>query len=58
MVVYDFDNYREEDHENAHNYNFDHPNALDFDCAYEVILELLEGRNTKIPIYDFTTHSR
>ena len=27
----------EEDHHDASNYNFDHPNALDFDCAYEVI---------------------
>lgn len=26
--------YRDEDHDNANNYNFDHPNALDFDCAH------------------------
>eukprot|EP00347_Sterkiella_histriomuscorum_P022397 403330634 len=48
----------EEDHENAHNYNFDHPNALDFDCAYEIIQQLLEGKDCKIPIYDFTSHGR
>jgi len=27
----------EEDHANAANYNFDSPNALDFDLAYESI---------------------
>jgi len=30
-----------EDHDNAANYNFDSPNALDFDLAFEKIKELL-----------------
>ncbi len=50
--------YSEKDHNDAENYNFDHPNALDFDCAYDVIKELLAGRNCEIPIYDFTLHAR
>uniref|UniRef100_A0A915LWA3 uridine/cytidine kinase n=1 Tax=Meloidogyne javanica TaxID=6303 RepID=A0A915LWA3_MELJA len=30
-------------------YNFDHPNAFDFDLLYETLL---------LPVYDFTTHKR
>uniref|UniRef100_A0A7E4ZRA0 Uridine kinase n=1 Tax=Panagrellus redivivus TaxID=6233 RepID=A0A7E4ZRA0_PANRE len=40
------------------NYNFDHPNAFDDKLFKEVLLELKEGRPTKIPHYDFVTHSR
>lgn len=38
-------------------YDFDHPNAIDFDAAYNCLLELAAGKDTKIPVYDFTTHS-
>ena len=48
----------QEDHDNAQNYNFDHPNALDFDLAFELLKELLAGRDVEIPVYDFTTHAR
>ncbi len=34
-------NLSESDHKNAEHYNFDHPNALDFDLAYEKINELV-----------------
>jgi len=40
------------------NYNFDHPNALDWDAYYEAVKNLLEGKDTVIPVYDFCTHSR
>ena len=50
--------HRDEDHKNAANYNFDSPNALDFDLAYEKILALLRYEDVKIPIYDFATHKR
>ena len=57
-----FDNFykglSDEDHNDAGNYNFDSPNALDFDLAYEKIQELLSYEDTKIPIYDFVTHKR
>ncbi|TNV78732.1 hypothetical protein FGO68_gene8479 [Halteria grandinella] len=47
-----------EDHANAHNYNFDHPNALDFDLAYTLLSQILKGKDIEIPQYDFTTHAR
>lgn len=47
-----------EDHDNAANYNFDHPNALDFDELHKCLSNLLANESTDIPIYDFSTHSR
>lgn len=49
---------REEQTQNVKDYNFDHPNALDFDLAFAVINELLLGKDCHIPIYDFTTNDR
>ncbi|KJH48475.1 uridine kinase [Dictyocaulus viviparus] len=40
------------------NYNFDHPNAFDFDLLREVLSRLREGKSCEVPVYDFTTHSR
>lgn len=48
----------EEEHENANNYNFDSPNALDFDLAYQKINCLLKYEDVEVPIYDFATHQR
>ncbi len=43
----------------AHNeYNFDHPDAFDFDLLYETLKRLKEGKNVDVPIYNFTTHKR
>ena len=57
-----FDNFykglTKEEHDNAENYDFDSPNALDFDLAYSKISELLTYKDVEIPVYDFTTHSR
>ena len=50
--------FSDEDHNNAENYNFDSPLALDFDLAYEKVKELLEYKDVKIPIYDFALHKR
>jgi uridine kinase len=47
---------RKKDHDNAHLYNFDHPDALDFDLAFEKINELVKGHDCQIPTYDFATH--
>lgn len=33
----------DKDRINVADYNFDHPNALDFDMAYNVLLKLLKG---------------
>jgi len=38
--------------------NYDHPDALDFDLMYENLVELKEGKNVEIPIYDFGSHKR
>lgn len=38
------------------NYDFDHPNSLDFDKMYSCLLELYNGHPTKTPIYDFNIH--
>ncbi|KAG6920494.1 uridine-cytidine kinase 1 like 1, partial [Chelydra serpentina] len=43
----------------AHNeYNFDHPDAFDFDLLISVLRKLKKGKSVKVPVYDFTTHSR
>ena len=47
-----------EDHEKVADYNFDHPNALDFDELHLCLSSLLAGTPTDIPMYDFSTHAR
>ena len=39
-------------------YNFDHPDAIDFDTLFRSLVSLTEGKVTQIPVYDFATHSR
>lgn len=35
-------------------YNFDHPNALDFDLAYKTLLSLIESNKpVAVPVYSF-----
>ncbi|XP_036281744.1 uridine-cytidine kinase-like 1 isoform X4 [Pipistrellus kuhlii] len=41
-----------------HNYNFDHPDAFDFDLIVSTLQKLKQGKSVKVPVYDFTTHSR
>jgi len=43
---------------NVKEYNFDHPNAFDFDLIDETFKDLHEGKAIKVPIYDYVTHSR
>nr|XP_033818710.1 uridine-cytidine kinase-like 1 isoform X1 [Geotrypetes seraphini]XP_033818711.1 uridine-cytidine kinase-like 1 isoform X1 [Geotrypetes seraphini]XP_033818712.1 uridine-cytidine kinase-like 1 isoform X1 [Geotrypetes seraphini]XP_033818714.1 uridine-cytidine kinase-like 1 isoform X1 [Geotrypetes seraphini]XP_033818715.1 uridine-cytidine kinase-like 1 isoform X1 [Geotrypetes seraphini] len=38
--------------------NFDHPDAFDFDLIICTLKKLKQGRSVKIPVYDFTSHSR
>ncbi|XP_035242953.1 uridine-cytidine kinase-like 1 isoform X6 [Anguilla anguilla] len=42
----------------SNDYNFDHPNAFDFDLLVQTIRKLKQGKSVKIPMYDFTTHGR
>jgi uridine kinase len=39
-------------------YNFDHPEALNFDDIFVALNTLLEGKDAEIPVYDFKKHSR
>lgn len=38
--------------------NFDHPDSLDLRLLAQCLSELKTGSHTKIPVYDFKTHSR
>ncbi|KAF6089734.1 uridine-cytidine kinase 1 like 1 [Phyllostomus discolor] len=40
------------------NYNFDHPDAFDFDLIVSTLQKLKQGKSVQVPVYDFTTHSR
>jgi len=39
-------------------YNFDHPDAFDWQLLEKVLQDLADGKPVKIPTYDFVTHSR
>uniref|UniRef100_UPI003AB0EE88 uridine-cytidine kinase-like 1 isoform X3 n=1 Tax=Centroberyx gerrardi TaxID=166262 RepID=UPI003AB0EE88 len=39
-------------------YNFDHPDAFDFELLVTVIRKLKKGKSVKVPVYDFTSHCR
>lgn len=47
-------------HEQAaiNEYNFDHPDAFDFDLLTQTLERLKEGKKVEVPIYNFVTHSR
>lgn len=38
--------------------NFDHPNAIDFDCLYQDILTLKQGKPIQKVSYNFSSHTR
>ncbi|XP_017780348.1 PREDICTED: uridine-cytidine kinase-like 1 isoform X1 [Nicrophorus vespilloides] len=50
----------EKQHEQSarNEYNFDHPDAFDFELLRETLERLKEGRKVEVPIYNFLTHSR
>ena len=39
-------------------YNFDHPDALEWELLHEQLLGLAHGEPIEEPVYDFATHSR
>eukprot|EP00092_Neocalanus_flemingeri_P001445 GFUD01001543.1.p1 GENE.GFUD01001543.1~~GFUD01001543.1.p1 ORF type:complete len:545 (+),score=102.52 GFUD01001543.1:118-1752(+) len=49
-----------EQHEMAANneYNFDHPQAFDFELLAETLQRLKEMKKVEVPIYNFVTHRR
>ena len=53
--------YRDRSHvalEERANANFDHPDALESELLAQHLSSLKEGRTVKVPLYDFTTHTR
>jgi len=44
--------------EERSNHNFDHPDALDTGLLVQHLHALQAGRSVKLPIYDFSTHTR
>lgn len=50
----------EKQHEQAekNEYNFDHPDAFDFELLIHTVQRLKEGKKVEVPIYNFVTHSR
>lgn len=42
----------------ADGYNFDHPNAFDWEGLCGVLKQIRKGKQARLPVYDFTTHSR
>ncbi|XP_014227759.1 uridine-cytidine kinase-like 1 [Trichogramma pretiosum] len=50
----------EKQHEMAarNEYNFDHPDAFDFELLRKTLQRLKEGKKVEVPIYNFVTHSR
>ncbi|XP_018336084.1 uridine-cytidine kinase-like 1 isoform X2 [Agrilus planipennis] len=50
----------EKQHELAdkNEYNFDHPDAFDFDLLLKTLERLKVGKKVEVPIYNFITHAR
>lgn len=57
---YCFQVLNEKQHELAaiNEYNFDHPDAFDFELLKSTLQRLKEGKKVEVPIYNFVTHSR
>ncbi len=53
-------NFNEEEQALAreYKYNFDHPDAFDYDLLIETLKRLKEGKSVDIPIYNFVHHRR
>jgi len=48
----------EKDLDKVHDYNFDHPDAFDWDELFRVLTDLKSGKPVQVPNYDFVTHKR
>lgn len=58
LVLFQVLNKEQQEQAARNEYNFDHPDAFDFDLLISVLRKLKEGKSVKVPVYDFTTHSR
>ena len=41
-----------------HQQNFDHPDAIDIELFNQQLISLIKGQSIKMPVYDFSAHSR
>lgn len=60
-IVYQDNFYIDQSHRFDHDggsVNFDHPESLDLKLLAQCLAELKTGSATKIPVYDFKTHTR
>jgi uridine kinase len=39
-------------------YNFDHPDAFDFELLFQTLLRLKEMKKVEVPIYNFVSHRK
>jgi len=62
VIIVSQDNFyrglRPEEQAKAHDFNFDHPDALDWESMYKALSGLRERKRVEIPTYDFVTHTR
>jgi len=47
-----------EEQDSAADFNFDHPDALDWEAMYHALADLRERKRVEIPTYDYVTHTR
>lgn len=47
-----------EQYANLSEYNFDHPNAFDWDLVVQNLTDLLESKEIEMPVYNFTVSKR
>ena len=61
-LLFSLDNYffgpNDEERKNIQDYNFDRPEALDLDLAYQHLLQLKEGKTIDMPVYCFNISKR
>ena len=61
-LLFSLDNYfygpNEEEMKHLENYNFDRPEALDLDLAYKHLLQLKNGEEIQMPVYNFNKSRR
>eukprot|EP00128_Syssomonas_multiformis_P002829 Colp12_sorted_trinity150504_noHs@26772 len=53
-----YKNLTEEQKANIRAYNFDHPDAFDFELLIKTLRDLKAGKAVEVPLYDFKTSSR
>lgn len=51
-------NEKQHDLASQNEYNFDHPDAFDFELLLHTLQRLKEGKKVEVPIYNFVTHRR